>query len=914
MNKTHRKVWSAKHGAYVVASEIAKSNGKATTACQKIYFCEISTRLKYVFGIALIGFVNVAHANIHVSLEAPGVFNSTALFLSGSPTIVTFNGMTPGSFSPITVNNLVTVTGGSISRGDDFGGAPLVDGNSFSKSDYITTGSTGGPITIQLSTSQTYFGIWISAINDGNIIELSGSQNDGATSVLGSFDSVSLNNLMSGGAYTGGQFRVQSALPIDYFASQNFGFVNFYATGNYKFTSIKLSGVGFESDNFTVGMYDAGRAFVGTAVSQGAVSQGPRPINLPSGADVIDDLVSGAVIRVFDGGVLNLGSAPSASVSGSDFTVTDEGGSLLVSSGVVSFAAKITNDSSSTDNTKTSMKKVGNGTVILTANNTFTGSTFIDEGALILSGSLTSNIVVASGAKLQGTGSTSGGLTSFGTVAPGNSPGTLSVAGNVTLSSTSIFEAEIDGRTYDAAGGAGTYDRLDVTGTTSTFTAGGNITPILRGITEPANNNFDPVIGDAFRVVTTANATGVNGTGFFATVTDPTAAQGMPANSRFDVIYGANYVDLVLTPGSFGAFAQGYGIQNMVNAATAFDGIRPAQGARGNTDRFAFFNGLYGLGAAPLATTLLQASGEIHAFALSETRQGWQSSNGLVVTAASINAHRNVWVDTSAQDIKYDQDAYASAYKSNNTHLWVGTHVAEYKGAQFGVAAGVDRRKMSSANTGSAETDTNALALYAIGRKDQFDYSAIFSLNQSKIDTKRQTGLSTGALSNSSDSKAKGAVLSVSAGFNHALNDKVNGRVWVNGLVDQTKANALTEQGSTVTALSAAKESFKSAQATVGYTLSGNVSVPDSRPGKWSLGAGVSKLMSEGRPHVSRQMSLHGASWQVTTPKVGTTTEFVQAGVILPVGTNADAWINLGASKRDGASASSGSVGLSVKW
>ena len=544
--------------------------------------------------------------------------------------------------------------------------------------------------------------------------------------------------------------------------------------------------------------------------------------------------------------------------------------------------------------------------------NTHTGTLGVNQGTLVLNGSTASSVMnVSAGAVLTGSGATAGRVVLSGSVRPGNSPGTLSVAGDFTMNAGSRFDAELDGRTYSTAGGAGSHDRIALTGVTSVFTAGGQIAPVLRGISAPANNTFSPVVGDAFRVVTTANANGVDGTGFFS-VTDPTA--GMPTNTRFDVIYGANHIDLVLTPKNLEVFAQPYGIRNMVNAARAFDGIRPEQGTRSTSDKHKLFNGLYGLGAEPLAKTLLQASGEIHAFALSETRQGWQTATKSVGTAAALKTERNLWVDASGQNTDYKQDSRASAYETDNTQLWLGTHVLAFKGAQLGVAAGASKRMVHTMNASSASVDTESLAIYAVGNKERFDYAAVYSFNQSNIKASRQIGLSTGSVSNSSDSNVNGSVLSLSAGMTYALNAQVNGRVWVNGILDQTQAKAFTEQGSSVTALGVAKESINSSQATLGYTFSGQVQVPDSRPGTWTLGVGATKLLDQGSHPVTRQMSLHSAKWEVSTPKTGDSSQFLQAGVRLPVGANADAWVNLGATQRQGASGQFGNVGLSIKW
>lgn len=618
----------------------------------------------------------------------------------------------------------------------------------------------------------------------------------------------------------------------------------------------------------------------GTEVQAGATLQVASNSNLGTG----NLILNGGTVATTD----NITTNRAVNVGSSNGTVDVASGKDLTLSGVVSGSGALN---------KTSM-----GRLILSGTNTQSGALNVGGGTVVLNGSTASSSVnVAASAVLTGSGSTAGAVALSGTARPGNSPGTLSVGGDFAMAAGSVLETEIDGRTYSAAGGAGTYDRIALTGANAVFTPAGTLIPILRGISPPANNNFSPIVGDTFRVVTTANAAGVSTTGAFSAVADPTAANGMPANTRFDVIYGSNFIDLVLTPNRLEEFAKQYGIQNMVNAARAFDGIRPAQGARGTSDTQQFFNGLYGQSADALARSILQSSGEIHAFSLSEARHGWQAATRAVSSVAGVKAERNLWIDVSGDNLRRKQDAYASAYSSNASSLWIGTHLYERKDLQLGVAGGASTRRVHSAQSGSANVDSQALALYAIGRDGIFDYSAVFSLNTSTIGTTRETFLSTGTQSNASDSTAQGQVLSLTAGMKHGLIDNINGRVWINGLVDQTRAKAFSEQGSAVTALGVASESFGSAQATVGYSISGSFNVPDSSPGVWTLGAGVTHQADQGRSQVSRQMAMHGANWAVTTPNFGTVTQFVQAGVRVPLSANADAWINLDASQRQSA-------------
>lgn len=626
----------------------------------------------------------------------------------------------------------------------------------------------------------------------------------------------------------------------------------------------------------------------GTVVSAGT---------LEIASDSVLGATSGGV--TLNGGTLattaDISSSRAVSLGSSNGTVDTASATTLTLSGVIAGTGSLT--------------KTGAGNLTVTGTNTYTGATTVSAGTLDLDGSLASVVTVASGARIEGTGN-GGGLTSSGTVAPGNSPGTLSFAGDVTFTSGNTFITELDGLTYTANGGAGTYDRLAVTGATSTFTAGGTIAPVLRGISAPANNDLDPVIGDAFRVVTTANASGVSGA--FSTVTDPTS--GMPTNTRFDVLYGGNYVDLVLTPDDLGTFAQAYGIQNMVNAANALDTVRPAQGTNGTTDKDQFFNGLYGLTASQVAQALLQASGEIHAFALSDARDGWQSGVG-VVRSASQDADRNYWLDVSGYDLAVDQDSIASSYDGTTQRLWIGTDVYQAEAYVLGVAVGVSNSDITTADTGSAETKTTSLAVYMNGSQGSFEYDGILSVNRSEIDTTRTVDLRTGALTNTSSSTARGAALTAQVGYRYEIEDgNLSSLVWLRGDVDTTKADGFVEDGSTVTALTVGEQDMRSAYVSLGYTVSGEIPNNDQAAGTWYLGIGASKTIDRGMPYVSRTMSMHGATWNVSVPQSGDVAKFASAGIDLPLGDDASMWLDIAATERDGSLAKSAAFGFQVQW
>lgn len=104
-----------------------------------------------------------------------------------------------------------------------------------------------------------------------------------------------------------------------------------------------------------------------------------------------------------------------------------------------------------------SVEKAGLGTLTLSGSNTYTGLTTVSAGWLNVDGALAGAVQVDSGAVLGGTGSIGGAVTVDGTVAPGNSIGTLTV-GSVVFNSGSVLQVEVN----ETGGGSG--DRLEVTG------------------------------------------------------------------------------------------------------------------------------------------------------------------------------------------------------------------------------------------------------------------------------------------------------------------------------------------------------------------------------------------------------------------------------------------------------------------
>ncbi|WP_414475563.1 autotransporter-associated beta strand repeat-containing protein [Microvirga sp. M2] len=165
--------------------------------------------------------------------------------------------------------------------------------------------------------------------------------------------------------------------------------------------------------------------------------------------------------------------------------------------------------------------KRGLGRLDLTGTSGLTGDTFVREGNLAVNGSLgQSHVTVGASAMLSGIG-TVGGLAAQrgGTVAPGNSIGTLTVEGDVAFGAGSVYQAEVDA--------AGASDRITASGM-ATLTGG---TVEVRA----ASGRHAP--GTSYTILTAAG--GVRG-----------AFAGVAANFAYldpTLSYGATDVRLLLT-------------------------------------------------------------------------------------------------------------------------------------------------------------------------------------------------------------------------------------------------------------------------------------------------------------------------------------------------------------------------------
>lgn len=233
-------------------------------------------------------------------------------------------------------------------------------------------------------------------------------------------------------------------------------------------------------------------------------------------------LGSGGAIFVRDGSSLSLdgGSFASNTVTGGNPAYPNMGQAIFlgssvtinVSTGSMTIADTLGGDGgvvgSFSGNADGGINKIGTGTLVLSGANNYSGGTTINAGTLLvnnISGSGTGKphspgnsgtVTVNSSGTLGGTGFIAGSVTvnSRGTVAPGASPGILTINNNIAFLSGSFFSVELNG----TAAGTG-YDQLVVNGTVN---LGSSILVLNVGYTANPGDSFFVLVNDGTESIT----------------------------------------------------------------------------------------------------------------------------------------------------------------------------------------------------------------------------------------------------------------------------------------------------------------------------------------------------------------------------------------------------------------------------
>ena len=385
----------------------------------------------------------------------------------------------------------------------------------------------------------------------------------------------------------------------------------------------------------------------GTTIAGGILSvAGDGNLGAPSGGVTLD------------GGTLRL---TGALTSARGFTIGAAGGTLDTGANAATLSGSLAGAGRFT--------RIGSGLLTYGGDGSgFAGRFDLAGGAMRLDGRIGGTLAVAAGARLSGTG-TLGDLIVAGTLAPGNSIGTLRATGNASFLAGSTFEVEVSGCACD---------RLEVGGSAA---LGGGTVRILA--IDPATSYVN---GTRYTFLTAAGGV----TGNFAGITDDSAF--------LDFSLGQTATSVFATVNVMRAFPD---VAVSFNQAQAAAGLMQLDQTSGS-DALAVYNSLLLLDADEARAAFDIVSGEIYASAAAASRREAQDHADRLIARANTVAGEGwgLWGGVDGLNGRVDRDGNGAKTRSDR---FGGEMGVDYRGAGWaaGIGGGWGKGDITSADRGS---------------------------------------------------------------------------------------------------------------------------------------------------------------------------------------------------------------------
>ncbi|MER9948491.1 autotransporter domain-containing protein [Mesorhizobium sp. M0047] len=284
--------------------------------------------------------------------------------------------------------------------------------------------------------------------------------------------------------------------------------------------------------------------------------KGTASVTLSNDGTALVDFATVIASQAGSTGTLNIGGAAGAAATGAGIL---DSATLQFGFGTGALNFNHTNTNYTFDAAISGLGTINQiaGNTNLTADSSgFTGATNVSGGRLAVNGSLASSLVTITGGMLGGNG-TVGGIAaqSGGIIAPGNSIGTLNVAGNVDQAAGSIYLVELTS--------TGTSDFLHAAGT-ATIDSGALIDVVkLDGAPYVAGTHYTVLQADG-GVTGTYTFGGNTGTAFLGLV------DSYDANHLYLDVVQKSFASVGLTPNQIAA---GAGAESLGSGNPLFDAI-----------------------------------------------------------------------------------------------------------------------------------------------------------------------------------------------------------------------------------------------------------------------------------------------------------------------------------------------------
>ncbi|MGA7439529.1 MAG: autotransporter-associated beta strand repeat-containing protein [Luteibacter sp.] len=559
-------------------------------------------------------------------------------------------------------------------------------------------------------------------------------------------------------------------------------------------------------------------SFTGGTLIQGGV------IRIDSGSSLGTGqiLLKGGMLQT----VATLGTGQQVIISGNSGVNVDTGTTTVLSGNLTAAAGD------------SCFVKSGEGKLSLTGSANLGSGTCVQGGILSANGNLTSSYVqVDTAGTLRGTGLINGPVNVTGRLAAGNSPGTLTVAGTVTMQAGATLQVDIDGQ--GTGNGAGNYSRVLVTGAGNPFIANGTLAPTLRGITGDASNTYTAAMGTTYRIVEAEGGV----TGQFTSITQPTA--GLAANTRFLAFYGVeggHAIDLRVTPVSYAQLLGASAKRNGLAAAGALDGAVLAQDT--NTATAAQSTLLYAvssLGADQVGTLVKSLSGEVHADEAAAARNaglGMQRdvTDHLGTDVESADAAHRVWANLTRDGNRSIADGQGSGFETGTDRSIVGIDLYAENGTVLGVA-GTHHDTNVIAQGGSGSIRGNSGIVYAQQSLGGFVLDGMAARGTTDWTTRRADPMGGSQLESHTSGKDTMASATLRMPMQTAGGNRIEPYVTV--VWQKVERDASAERGTSVAALSLDKLSETGTRVLAGVTLGSKATDPLASTLTWRAGVAV---------------------------------------------------------------------------
>jgi len=416
-----------------------------------------------------------------------------------------------------------------------------------------------------------------------------------------------------------------------------------------------------------------------------------------------------------------------------------------------------------------SLIKRGPGTLRLSGNSTYNAWTYVDAGALELTGSIASSVDVASGATLRGTGTVAGlQLFNEGTVAPGLSIGTLTLAGDYNQRPSGVLQIEIapDGSSNDllvsTGGRAFLEGRHEVTVTGSgalTPAAGGRSYTIIQtagGVFGTFNNVLDPIGAYAFQTLYVGNRVdlGITYIGFAAAVAPPVVAppgSGTPSTpsgtpNQISTAIRLDQVPITRVP------TPAQPVAGFSSGNADFDRVLTVLSNQSGNGLLRAFNSII---AEPYADFLTVLLGQNEAFsdmvldraqACTVRGRGAMRPDDRIDPARSLQGacptddSPNAWLDLNGTDGRINGGNGLSGYDYRYSGAVLGLDTRVSPSAVIGGALGFMKPRLDNYVLGDAtiKGDSYFASVYASGTTGPWEISAIAAYTQGDFDAERR--------------------------------------------------------------------------------------------------------------------------------------------------------------------------------